>query len=555
MNSHITNQLHRSIRRFAVIGAVLMIHQSVFAASPPGDVVGKVTVGYQGWFSAAGDGSPVNAWGHQNLECWPDVREYSTLYQTTLPNLGNGQPAKMFSSYDQSTVNKHFEWMQTYGIDTAALQRFANEVTPGSTIKAQRDGMATRVKNASQTYGRKFYIMYDVSGWGNLAALKTDWTSTIIGSLNLTASSAYAKQNGKPVVSIYGLGYASHPSSAADALDLINWFKNQGCYVVGSVPGQWRTGTGDSKAGFINTYSAFNMISGWAVGRAVDSSYSPWVTGDRDFCNSHNMDYQPCAYPGTSFNNSNSGSPRNQFPRNHGDFLWSQFATFKSAGVTSVYIAMFDEMNEATQIFKTAEDASQIPSGHWYLTLDADGVTCSSDFYLRLTGDGGKMLKGQIGYSATHPTPHTVSGSGPVANGTYKIIARHSGKALDVQAQGTADGSNVQQWSYSGGNNQRWTITHLGSGQYSIIGVQSGRALDVTGQSTADGANVQIWSYSGGNNQRWTVAATSGGYYSIRPVHSGKALDVTGQSIADGANVQQWSYSGGNNQQWAFQAP
>ncbi|WP_205589890.1 glycoside hydrolase family 71/99-like protein [Mucilaginibacter celer] len=387
-------------------------------SSPVGDVVGKITVGYQGWFSAAGDGSPVNAWGHDNLEMWPDTREYATTYSGTpfsqggvaqpgyTGNLGNGQPAKMFSSYDQSTVNTHFQWMQQYGIDCAALQRFANEITPGSSIKAQRDGMATKVKTAAQTYSRKFYIMYDVSGWGNLAVLKTDWTNTIAGSLNLLTSSAYAKQNGKPVVCIYGLGYASHPSSVTDALDLINWFKAQGCYVIGSVPGQWRTGTGDSKSGFTDAYKAFNMISAWAVGRAVDASYAPWVTGDRDFCNANGMDYQPCAYPGTAFYNTNgSSSPKNQFPRNHGDFLWAQFATFKNAGVPSAYIAMFDELNEATSIFKVAEDASMIPAGKYFLTLDADGTHVSSDFYLRLVNDGGKMLKGQIAYTTTEPTP------------------------------------------------------------------------------------------------------------------------------------------------------
>src|SRR5690606_36120678 len=32
--------------------------------SPAGDVVGKLVVGYQGWFGAAGDGSPFNSWRH-----------------------------------------------------------------------------------------------------------------------------------------------------------------------------------------------------------------------------------------------------------------------------------------------------------------------------------------------------------------------------------------------------------------------------------------------------------------------------------------------------------
>jgi hypothetical protein len=145
------------------------------------------------------------------------------------------------------------------------------------------------------------------------------------------------------------------------------------------------------------------------------------------------------------------------------------------------------------------------------------------------------------------------SSSQPVANGTYKVIARHSGKGLD--GNGTANGSNVQQWSYWGGGNQKWILNHLGSSQYTIRGEYSWRVLDVASASTADGGNVHLWDYVGANNQKWTIAATSGGYYKVTAVHSGKALDVSGVSTADGANVHQWNYVGGNNQQWAFQAP
>lgn len=528
------------------------------AASPNGDVVGKLTVGYQGWFAAPGDGSPINTWMHDNYECWPDCSEYSTTYQTPFSAYPNGQPAKMFSSYDQSTVNKHFEWMQTYGIDCAALQRFACEIAPGSSIKNFRDGIATRVKNAAQQYGRKFYVMYDVSGWGDLNALKTDWLNTITSSsgLNLLSSSAYAMQNGKPVVSIYGLGYTQHPSSVTEALDLINWFKNQGCYVIGSVPGQWRTGTGDSKSGFIDAYKAFNMISGWAVGRVVDASYNGWITGDRDFCAANNMDYQPCVYPGTSFYNTNgASSPKNQFPRNHGEFLWSQFTTIKAAGVTNVYVAMFDEVNEATQIFKTAENVSQIPSGRWYLTLDADGVACSSDFYLRLTGDGGRMLKGEIPYQIIHPAPHVIGSTGPIQNGTYKIVNRNSGLVLDAQGIQTANGTLIQQWSYSGAGNQRWIVTNLGGGQYKIVGVQSGRCLDVSDVSFLDGASIHLWDDWGGANQKWIISPASSGYYTMQSMNSGKLMEVSGQSLSEGGLVVQYSNNGGINQQWAFQAP
>jgi beta-glucanase (GH16 family) len=173
--------------------------------------------------------------------------------------------------------------------------------------------------------------------------------------------------------------------------------------------------------------------------------------------------------------------------------------------------------------------------------------------YVRMNG----TQRGTVyGYSLWEMDVYgTASSAGPVPDGTYKIVARHSGKTLNVLDHGTANGTRVQQWTYTGGNWEQWTITHLGNSQYKIIGVGSGRALDVSGVSTADGAQIHIWDYVGGNNQKWTIAPTSGGYYSVRAVHSGKALDVAGASTADGANVQQWTYGGGNNQQWAFQAP
>ena len=147
-------------------------------------------------------------------------------------------------------------------------------------------------------------------------------------------------------------------------------------------------------------------------------------------------------------------------------------------------------------------------------------------------------------------------GTGIVPNGTYRVVARHSGKALDVFGHQTQDGADVIQWAYGGGNNQRWTLTHLGNNVYQIMGVESGKALAVASTSTANGTNVDIRSYNGATNQRWTISATSGGYFRLAPVSApNSALDVNGAQTTDGANVFQWSWTGGNNQQWTFQAP
>ena len=144
--------------------------------------------------------------------------------------------------------------------------------------------------------------------------------------------------------------------------------------------------------------------------------------------------------------------------------------------------------------------------------------------------------------------------SAPVSNGTYRLVSRLSGKALD--AMGTGNGTQIAQWPYWGGPMQQWTITDTGNGQYSIIGVQSGKALDVEFGGTNDGAKVELYSYWGGPMQKFTFTPTDSGYFRISPVSSpNSCLDVTGISTADGAPIQQWTYWGGTGQQWAIQNP
>src|SRR5262249_47418857 len=146
--------------------------------------------------------------------------------------------------------------------------------------------------------------------------IKADWTRKMSA---LTSSSAYARQNGKPVVGIWGFGFndENHPWSASACLDVVNWFKRKGCYVMGGVPTHWRTGASDSRPGYLGIYHAFNMISPWMVGRigtAADSDrfYTDVNVPDRADCKAHGIDYQPCVLPGDV-------SARQ---RAHGDFMW-----------------------------------------------------------------------------------------------------------------------------------------------------------------------------------------------------------------------------------------
>jgi predicted alpha-1,6-mannanase (GH76 family) len=151
----------------------------------------------------------------------------------------------------------------------------------------------------------------------------------------------------------------------------------------------------------------------------------------------------------------------------------------------------------------------------------------------------------------------TPDGAGGVlTNGTYKIVNRNSGLAMDVKGLSTTNGSTVQQYAYNGGANQQWTVTSLVGGEYKIIGVQSGSALDVVGSGTANGTRIDIWSYNSGANQQWSFTATSGGYYSLTPANAvGSVLDVQHSATTNSAPLQIWSSNGGNSQQWILQAP
>jgi hypothetical protein len=438
------------------------------AASPAGDVVGKITVGYQGWFACIGDGAPINAWWHwsQNwsqapspsnnvIKAWPDMREYTHAYQTAYANLNNGQPATLFSSYDQQTVDTHFLWMQQNGCDTAALQRFDPNGSEGPT----RDAMATKVRSSAESHGRKFYIMYDVTGWTNMQSeIKTDWTTKMSAH---TASPAYATQNGKPVVCIWGFGFNdnNHPWDAPTCLDVVNWFKSQGCYVIGGVPREWRTGTGGSRAGYLGVYHAFNMLSPWmvgAIGTAADSDnvYQNINIPDQADCNANGIDYQPCVLPGDVSANQ----------RAHGDFMWRQFYNMVRVGAQGIYISMFDEYGEGNQICKTAENQSQVPAGSGLLALDADGTACSSDYYLRLTNDGGRMLKGQLALTPTRPTQPVVGnnggGSGNLALGKPTSESSHTQNYASANA---VDGNTGSYWESANNAFPQWLQADLGT--------------------------------------------------------------------------------------------
>jgi hypothetical protein len=144
----------------------------------------------------------------------------------------------------------------------------------------------------------------------------------------------------------------------------------------------------------------------WAVGRYNSGSYpgTAIVTllNDISWCKANNVDYVPLVFPGFSWANMhNDPSLYNQIPRDKGDFLWAQVAGAKSASAGSLYVAMFDEMDEGTAIFKCATEG--------FTPLNASGKFVSieqplaSDYYLWLIGQATKWIHGDNSYGLIKP--------------------------------------------------------------------------------------------------------------------------------------------------------
>ncbi|MFI6450565.1 RICIN domain-containing protein [Streptosporangium amethystogenes] len=137
---------------------------------------------------------------------------------------------------------------------------------------------------------------------------------------------------------------------------------------------------------------------------------------------------------------------------------------------------------------------------------------------------------------------------------TANLVARHSGKCLEVAAGGMDDGAHVQQRGCDGKASQEWSLTATGGGYYTLKVTHSGKCLEVAGDSRSIGAGVQQWTcLIGAYNQEWRLSQRSDGYFVLMARHSGKCLHVMDSDIRDDARVRQWTcVRGWKNQEWRF---
>lgn len=367
---------------------------------------GLVMTGYQGWFTTPYDGSGRGFHHYQgkdgfrpgscSVDFWPDVSEYEKTYSTDF-KMKDGSPAHVFSSYDESTVNTHFRWMKEYGIDGAFMQRFVTEIRTPIGKRHFNKVLESAMKSANQ-YERAICIMYDLSGMKsgeeNLILTDIDELSRIYSLKDHDKNPSYLYHNGKPLVTVWGVGFNDKRQyGLKEARTIINGLKKRGFSVMIGTPTHWRTRTSDT----VNDIRLHKLIKDcdivmpWFVGRYNEDQYplfNELIKEDIRWCRENGIDYVPLVYPGFSWHNM-KGEGSLFIPRNRGSFLWKQLTGAIQAGAEMIYVAMFDEIDEGTAIFKCAKEVP-VGEGFRFVPIESD---LESDYYLQLVGKAGKILK------------------------------------------------------------------------------------------------------------------------------------------------------------------
>lgn len=371
---------------------------------------GLVMAGYQGWFNTPGDGEG-RGWHHYErrgrfepgyctIDLWPDMSEYEKQYETAF-KFEDGTPATVFSPADESTIRLHFKWMKDYGIDGVFMQRFISEIRNESGMRHFTNLLELASKSALE-YDRTIAVMYDLSGISSkeVDIVIDDWKNLLrkFGFGDRSKYSNYLFCNNRPLVSIWGVGFNDNRKYNLDDIEkLVRFMKSDeggNCSVLLGVPTYWREFGRDciQDEKLHEVIKMADVVHPWFVGRFREESYEkfkPVIEKDKKWCDENGLIYMPVVFPGFSWNNMlPPGRPSSTIPRNSASFFWKQLSGATAEGAEMIYIAMFDEIDEGTAIFKTAH---RVPVGESkFIPLDAD---IPSDHYLWLTGKAAQMLK------------------------------------------------------------------------------------------------------------------------------------------------------------------
>lgn len=519
----------------------------------------KVMAGYQGWFRTPGDRDGNTGWSHlfnrdltrPGFDSWPDMSEYARDEKTPVPGFTypDGSQAYLYSAQNPKAVLRHFQWMKKYGIDGVWLSEFCNHF-PGGTQQEDSTTVLTimhNVRAAATATGRTWAFMWDMSGFGARTP-KSDVYNIIINQWKrmvdegVTSDPRYLHHQGKPVLLIWGF-FPSRPASQPDYMDpVVNFLLAPGKYQAALVAGaddKWREGTPEFQAMLMR----MTALQPWSVGRRMVDPKTGYEVPDTTRwaadiakCKENHVLFIPVFNSGTNIAGPPPVPPKlPTVPRRMGNYLWEQFVAASHTGaINSAFVAMFDEINEGTQIMKvTNYPPTQFP----FMTYN--GAT--SDYYLRLVGAGARMLKTERPISPTIP----ISPFDP--NKWYRISNKASG--MDLSA-GTAKGK-VVTMNASGlkdGRNQ-WRLLYDEEGYFKIKNRQSGKVLGSSGDQ------LTLETEGKSPSQRWHLEWDGTGDCRMINDASGKALKGNEKNAPNPAVTEVADQDGPDSLRWQIIEP
>ena len=310
----------------------------------------------------------------------------------------DGSQAELFSSDNARTVLRHFEWMRDYGIDGAWLQHFLVDLPgqPNAHCYASRRRVLGHVAAAAERTGRVWALSFDIAALPTdriFDALTTEWKRLV--DERIVGGPRYLHEGGRPVVQIWGFYFKNKHNLMTAELGnrLVDFFKARGRYsafLVGGGDWDWQRNPDGEWQKLVRRFDGY---APWNIGNYTrdaagvkHASIGYWAE-DRRECEKAGAFWLPVVYPGFSWDNLQKLPPgASNIPRRRGEFLWEQFHGLSKLGVDSVYVAMFDEIDEGTAIFKVT--STPPTQGHF---VGYEGLP--SDWYLRLVGEAARRLK------------------------------------------------------------------------------------------------------------------------------------------------------------------